>query len=534
MNVFAVGIIFSLIAYFIIGNLVSRKVKDIEDFYVAGRNAPTLLITGSLVSAFIGTGMFLGDCGESYMGFMIPILVISVMATAGYPVGSAFFGRYVRRSEAMTIPEYFSKRFCDKRIQKLAGVIVIVICFIYMLSIMDGLSTLMATFLPVDRNICLFLAWASFTFFTVAGGSKGVLITDTIMFGVFSLAVIICLPFIANAAGGWFPAINALATQDLGASNILAFGGNLDWMYDTPMKNFAWSVSYGIVWMLVVSVSPWQSSRYLMARNEHAVIRSGAWACMGVLIVNVLVLFAAVMVRVSNQSIEPYTTVMIWAAQHIMPVGCGCGVLLVAGIVAAGVGNSFLSLCAFAVSNDIMDIKDKSKELKISRITTFVIACLILIVSIYKPPMIWWMTQISSSIVAASWGAVAFCSIWWKGISKNGAFYGMLLGFVGSIVTRTFTLTTGTTLPVALDPFWVGIYLSVIGIVAGSLLTKVTTEEVAARNKLFVVPEVEKDPVEMKKTSRMGLVMILTGVGLCLFLVIFYAYPYTQAVQGLV
>jgi len=531
MNVFAVGIIFSLVAYFIIGNYVSRKVKNIEDFYVAGRNAPTLLITGSLVSAFIGTGMFLGDCGESYMGFMIPILVISVMATAGYPVGSAFFGRYVRRSEAMTIPEYFSKRFCDKRIQKLAGVIVIVICFVYMLSIMDGLSTLMATFLPVSRTACLILAWASFTFFTVAGGSKGVLITDTIMFCLFSIAVIVALPFIADAAGGWFPAIKTLATQDLGASNILAFGGNLEWMYDTPMKNFAWSVTYGIVWMLVVSVSPWQSSRYLMAKNEHTVIRSGAWACVGVLIVNVLVLFAAVMVRVSNQEIEPYTTVMIWAGQHIMPIGIG--VLLVAGIVAAGVGNSFLSLCAFAVSNDIMEIKDKKKELKISRITVFVIACLILIVSIFKPPMIWWMTQISSSIVAASWGAVAFCSIWSKGISKNGAFYGMLLGFVGSIITRIYTLSTGTTLPVALDPFWIGIYLSIIGIVIGSLLSKVTTEEVAARNKLFVIPEVEKNPVEMKKTSRMGYVMVATGVGLCLFLIIFYAYPYTQAVQGL-
>lgn len=532
MNIYASCIIISLILYFVIGNVVGRKVKDANDYYVAGRNAPTILITGSLVASFLGTGMFLGDCGEAYMGFLIPVLTVSIMATAGYPLGSALFGRFVRRSEALTIPEYFSRRFCDPRMQKLAGIIVVVICFIYMLSVMDGLSTLMAQIIPFDRKICLVIAWVSFTFFTVFAGSGGVLLTDTIMFGVFTAAIIICVPCIAQAAGGWFPGIETLTVGEVGVKDMLSFGGNLEWMYDTPMKNFAWSVTYGIVWMLVVSVSPWQSSRYLMAKNEHVVIRSGMFACVGVLIVNTLVLFAAAMVRVANPGVEPYSAVMVWAAMNLMPIAAG--ILLLTGIVAAGISSAstFLSLVGFSVVNDIMKVTDSKKSLRISRTAMLIVSVMILMVSLVKPPMVWWMTQISSSIVAASWGAVAFGSIWWKRITKKGAFWGMLLGFLGAFCVRVYTLTAGTTLPVALDPFWVGIYLSLFGVAAGSLSSQITPEEKLQRDKLFIVPEKEKDRVEIKKTRNTGYAMVATGIGLFLFMVVFYAYPYTQAAQG--
>lgn len=530
MTVFAIGVIASLILYFVVGNYVGARVKDVNDYYVSGRRAPVILITGSLVASFLGTGVFMGDCGESYMGFMTPILVVSVMACAGYPLGSALFGRYVRRSEALTIPEYFSKRFCDKKIQVLAGIITVVICFIYMLSVMDGLSTLMAQILPLSRHTCLVIAWVTFTFFTVFAGSKGVLITDTIMFGVFSAAIIVAVPEIASAAGGWFNGIEALASKDLGVQGMLAFGGNLEWMYDDPWKNFAWAVIYGVVWMLVVSVSPWQSSRYLMAKDEHTVIRSGGWACIAVLFLNTIVLFAPVLVRVVNPDVDPYSTVMIFAAKNLMPTWAG--VLLVTGIVAAGISSAstFLSLIGFSVVNDIMEVKDEKKSLKVSRAAMLILSILILIVSWFKPPMIWWMTQVSSSIVAASWGFVAFASVWWKNFTKAGAFWAMLLGFLCSFGIRMYTISTGTTLPVPLDPFMVGVYASLIGGIVGSKLTSVTPEEQEQLAKLHTIPNVEKNLAEVRKTKLMGYVLVGSGVVLALFLLIFYSIPYSSAV----
>lgn len=532
MSIYALGVLASLVLYFVIGNVVGSRVKDTNDYYVSGRNANVALITGSLVASFLGTGVFLGDCGESYMGFMIPIMVVSVMACAGYPLGSALFGRYVRRSEARTIPEYFSIRFADKKIQRLAGVIVVFICFVYLLSVMDGLSTLMAQIIPFSREACLVIAWVTFTFFTVFAGSKGVLITDTIMFGIFSASILVAVPAIASAAGGWFNGIATLAVEDVGVTNMLAFGGNLEWMYDTAWANFGWAVSYGVVWMLVVSVSPWQSSRYLMAKDEHTVIRSGAWACIGVLFLNTVVLFAPVLVRVVNQDVDPYSTVMIWAAMNLMPVAAG--ILLITGIVAAGISSAstFLSLIGFAVVNDITEIEDDGKALKYSRIAMLVISVLVLCVSLVKPAMIWWMTQFSSSVVAASWGVVAFASVWWKRITRRGAFLSMLFGFVASFTIRLYALGTGTTFPLAFDPFWVGIYGSLIGLFIGTYTTQVSAEEQAQLEKLHIVPEIEKDADKIRKTKRMGYILVLAGVAELAFLVIFWAMPFSQAIAG--
>ena len=100
MNIYLIGVIISMIIYILVGTFAGRKVKNIDDYYVAGRNAPTILIVGSLVASFLSTGAFLGDTGEVYSGFFMPIVIVGVMQGTGYLFGSALFGRFVRRSDA--------------------------------------------------------------------------------------------------------------------------------------------------------------------------------------------------------------------------------------------------------------------------------------------------------------------------------------------------------------------------------------------------------------------------------------------------
>ena len=111
MNIYIIGIIFSLAVFFLVGIVAGRKVKSTNDYYVSGRNAPTLLIVGSLIASFLSTGAFLGDTGEVYDGFFMGIVIVGVLQATGYIYGAGLFGRYIRRSEANTLPEYFGSRF---------------------------------------------------------------------------------------------------------------------------------------------------------------------------------------------------------------------------------------------------------------------------------------------------------------------------------------------------------------------------------------------------------------------------------------
>ena len=50
MDIFTLTIVISLILFIVIGNYAGKSVKNLDDYMVAGRRAPTILIVGTLVA----------------------------------------------------------------------------------------------------------------------------------------------------------------------------------------------------------------------------------------------------------------------------------------------------------------------------------------------------------------------------------------------------------------------------------------------------------------------------------------------------
>lgn len=61
MNIYFIGMCIAMVIYLAVGFVVSKKVKTANEFYVAGRRAPVILIAGSLIASYTSTGMFMGD-----------------------------------------------------------------------------------------------------------------------------------------------------------------------------------------------------------------------------------------------------------------------------------------------------------------------------------------------------------------------------------------------------------------------------------------------------------------------------------------
>lgn len=532
MNAYLIGVIIALIVFIVVGVIAGRKVKDTNDYYVAGRRAPAILIVGSLIASFLSTGAFLGDTGEVYGGFFMGIVIVGVLQASGYVYGANLFGKYIRRAQVNTVPEYFGKRFSSRRLRMLASITLMFAVTAYMLSAMQGISTLMTSITGLDYKVCVIIAWLSFTIFTVYSGSKGVLITDTIMFLVFLVAALIGIPFIVKAAGGWNVAITSLA-QSTTRPGIIAWTNNLDYMYPTGVQNLIWAVVYGIVWAMVVIVSPWQTSRYLMAKDEHTVQRSAIWASIGVVTVTTALYFSAAFIYKINPNIESQSTSIIWGAMNVMPLVVG--VVMLTGILSAGVSSAstFLSLIGSSLTNDILvnrKTDDVKKNLRISRIGMAIVSLVVLALAFFNPPQIFWIMYFGGTVIASSWGVVALTSVWSKNMSEGAAFWGMLLGFLGCVIPKSYSALSGVTLPIYLDPFFIGIAMSIVGMVIGNLVKKPSTSDVAEYEKLHIRPQSEKDPVKDKKTHNLMYVMLAFGILLGLFFVFFYALPYFRAI----
>ena len=530
MNIYLIGMGITLVLYLIIGAVISRSVKNANDFYVAGRNAPAFLITGSLVASFIGVGLFMGDVGESYSGFFAPIMVAVGVLSVGYIVGSVFFGRYLRRSKVMTIPQYFEKRFDSKAMKLLATITGTIIMLVYSLSTVQGMGTLISAVADIDYKVCIIIVVAVFTLITMFSGAKGVLITDTIMFAVFSIATIIGAIFIAKEAGGWTSTVTEMATYEA-IPDILAGSGNLDYFSSTGTENMIWAVGYGIAWMAVLMVAPWQSSRYLMAKNEHSVIRSGIIASVSVFLIEFLMCMAGVFTQKLNPGMEMPSKALIWAAMEIMPKFLG--IIILSGVLASAVSSAttFLSLIGSNITNDILKIKNEKRKLLYGRIAILVVGIVICLLCIYNPPQIFWITYLGATIVACSWLPVALASVWSKRVTKTGAFCGMLVGFIVSAGMKIYTSVADILLPIYFDPFFVGIAAGIIAMIIGSAVTKVTDKEKEERALLFVVPEEEKNPAELKKTKIFIALSIPLGLIVTVAMLVLWAIPYLKGLQ---
>ena len=242
MNPYTIGILVSLAVYLAVGTYVGRKVKRLDDYFVAGRQAPTLLIVGTLVASLLSTTAFLGEVGMAYSGYGALILALVAINVTGYIAGALFFGRHLRRSRALTVPEYFGQRFASRRVQSVAGIMIVVGLGAYLMAVTQGTALVVTEVSNVPYRLSLFVVWAAYTAFTFYSGSRGVVINDTMMFLLFTVAAFVAMGCVVAAVGGWYPAVEALATfrDKPGIISWHGFTGpGANW--ETPADALTWS-----------------------------------------------------------------------------------------------------------------------------------------------------------------------------------------------------------------------------------------------------------------------------------------------------
>jgi sodium/pantothenate symporter len=539
-----------------IGWYAGKRVKHLEDFFVAGRNAPTVLILGTLVASFMSTNAFMGEAGMSYQGHAPLVIIMTCFNCLGYIVGAVFFGRYLRRSEALTVPDFFRSRFNSRRIQVFAGISIVAGLSAYLLAVTWGMALIISEVTGFSEVIAILMVWASYTLFTLYSGSRGVILTDTVMFLLFSSIIVVTAFFIVQAAGGWSSVIDSLATY-ADKPGIIAWHGRVgpDVYWQTPVEALVWASILGVAWGIVVAVSPWQTSRYLMARSEHVVIRSACGALIAMLLLYLATNFAAATVNLINPDISPPESTMIWVSMNLLPTVLGA--ILICGVLAAGLSSAstFLSLVGFSVSHDILGSAEESAEmgaevgagsevsqdqlsefqggrLRNARVAMLCVGVTVIVLALMLPRNIYWLTHFAGPLFASSWGVVAFMSIWSSRITESGAFWGMAVGFAVNVGMNALSLVGLVKWPVMADPILVGVICSYIAVAFVSRRGTVTAAESDYQRGLHLMPSAERDPETVRQTLIWPKVMVAMGAAIAALMTLFYALPYQEAVAA--
>ncbi|WP_421903686.1 sodium:solute symporter family protein [Maridesulfovibrio sp.] len=528
MSIYTIGVLVCIFIYMLIGTYAGRKVKNVEDYYVCGRNAPTFMIAGTMFASMLSTNGFMGDTAYCFGGNITTMVLINTLCACGYVLGPLFFGRYLRRAEVNTMPSYFWQRFNSKRIRRFAGITTVISLSAYLLSVIQGTGMLMETLTGYHRISCLLISWFCITLFTFYSGSRGVVITDTLMCIFFLGATIIAGPFVFDAAGGLDNLLTTLATSPDTPSGLLDYHGNTGG--GSKMDLVMYAVTMGVVWMLAVGVSPWQAGRNMMARNEHVIFRSGAISAFLTVFFLLYLYLIAVSIIPLQPNIDQPEKVLIWAAFEVMPQMIG--VVLLTGIMTAGLSSAstFLSVVSFSMSSDVLDVdfKNEAAQLKFTRFVVLVVGLIALGLACMSFSTIRITTWFASTIIASSWGVVAISSVWSDKLTERGAYYSMVGGFFGYLISKCLKELVDVPLNNFFDPFFIGLAVSAVMAVLGSKGQSRTEEEISFHAKLHQIPASETLASDYKRDRTFGWGLVAAGVVVSVFLIYYWAVPYNS------
>ena len=529
MNLFTIAIALSVLVFIAVGNYAGRKVKNLDDYFVAGRQAPTLLIIGTLVASLMSTTVFMGEAGFTYEGQLGPYLLLPGITVTGYIYGALFFGTYLRRSETTTVAAFFGERFADPGVQRIAGLTIIIGLGGYLLVVTQGAALLIAELTDVNYVAAVVIAWLSYSIFTLYAGSRGVILSDTLMFLLFTGATLFFAGYLLDEFGGIQQAVEDLTRQEekpglTSWHGIIGEGTS----WPAPIDFLIWFVVIDLSWSLVYAVSPWQSSRHLMAKSEHVVLRASIYTCIVVIFLQILIYGIGGFINLANPNIDPVETVLIWAATHLVPTFLGA--LLVAGIVAAALSSAstFLSLVGFSVSRDLMPDRQLT-SLGVTRLAMGTVSVVVLVFSILIPPNVFWITIFIGTVFASSWGPVGLLSIWNKSITARGARWGMLSGLAGNIIPAALNYLGLISLPSYFEPALLGIVAALIGVWMGSRGQSPSGAEVAYRSKLHTTPSEDLSTKETRITLLAPVLLVGYGLTMPWLLLHYYVRPYQTA-----
>jgi len=189
-----------------LGYLGYKQTKSTEDYLIAGRDTHPFIMALSYGATFISTAAIVGFGGvAAWLGQSLLWLTFFNIFV-GIFIAFVFLGNPTRkmgyRLNAHTFPEFLGKRFDSKFIQIFGAVIILAFMPLYATAVLIGGTQFISLYFEVDYNVALFVFSIIITAYVIAGGLKGVMLTDALQGTIMFFAMCILLVFTFDALGG--------------------------------------------------------------------------------------------------------------------------------------------------------------------------------------------------------------------------------------------------------------------------------------------------------------------------------------------
>ena len=433
-----------------VGAWYTKRNKNADDFYLGGRKLGPYATAMSAEASDMSSWLLMGLPGLAFFNGLADPFWTAV----GLAVGTWFnwllvakpLRYYSAEISAITVPEFFSKRFGDKRrlLQGLAAVIIIVFFVPYTASGFAACGKLFSSLFGWEYMTCMIVSAVVIVGYTVLGGFLAASVTDLIQSVIMSIALVCVLVFGIFNAGGMDNVI-ANATQVAGYLKVTAMG-NILTGESTPyglltiISTMAWGLGYfGMPHILLRFMAIENPDKLKVSRRVGTV-----WVVISMFVAIFIGIVGYGMVQngamAGFESASAAEAIIVSIAKLISQHGVLAALL--AGLILAGIlastmstADSQLLAASSSVSHDLlssclgMKLTEKQKML-VARGSLAVIAVLGVLLAQDPNSSVFTIVSFAWAGFGASFGPSMLCALFWKRTTWQGALAGMLSGGV--------------------------------------------------------------------------------------------------------
>ena len=447
-------IVFTIVAYLtsmiLIGIYFSRlgSGENSVEFYIGGRKLGPVVTAMSAEASDMSSYLLMGMPGLAYIAGVAEVGWTAIGLAVGTYLNFLFVAqllrRYSARLEAITVPEFFAKRYGDsKHTLSLIAALIIIIFFVpYTASGFKAVGTLFNSLFGVNYHVAMVVGAIIIISYTVMGGFLAVSTTDLVQSIFMSIALVIIVFFGISAAGGFGKVVeNAQALP-----GYLSLTQGYNWSDGTAGTYGLFPIASTLAWGLGYFGMPHILLRFMAIRDENEVAMSrriaGVWV---VLSMSVAILIGIIGYSVSKAGVIPMlntsseSETVIIQLSNVMAQN-GLFFAFIAGIILAGIlaatmstADSQLLAAASSVSQDLLqDFFGKKltigQAMKIARTTIFGIAAVALFLAWNPNSSVFRVVSFAWAGFGATFGPTMLIALFWRRSTRQGAIAGLVAG----------------------------------------------------------------------------------------------------------
>lgn len=432
-----------------VGFFCSKKNNSVDDFYLGGRKLGPIVTAMSAEASDMSSWLLMGLPGVAYLSGVASAAWTAIGLAIGTYVNWLIVAKrirtYSKAYEAFTLPDFFSKRFGDKKgvITGIAALMIIVFFIPYTASGFAACGKLFSSLFGVDYLAAMLISAAVIVGYCALGGFLAASTTDLIQSIVMTIALVVVVFFGVHVSGGFGVVMD----------NARQLPGYLDFFHTYSVETHT-AQPYGL--LNIISMMAWGLGyfgmphillRFMAIEDEKKLKISRRVASIWVVIsLGVAVFIGIVGFSMSKAGAIDVLTgsnseTIIVRISHLLST-YGAIPAAIAGVILAGMlaatmstADSQLLAAASSVSQNIMKdcfhMKMSEKmSMVAARVTVIVIAVVGVCLASNPDSSVFEIVSFAWAGFGATFGPVVLVALFWKKANRYGIIAGMVCGGV--------------------------------------------------------------------------------------------------------